>query len=102
MRWGDPERISQKTYESVNRRGSGSSGLAVHCAEYATVATHRLSDEERGVSLARVVERRRVELYELHVLHRTLGAVHHGLAVAGGYDGVGGGLVDGSASAGTH
>ena len=29
MRWGDPERISQKTYESVNRRGSGSSGVYV-------------------------------------------------------------------------
>ncbi len=29
MRWDDPERISQKTYESVNRRGSGSSVVYV-------------------------------------------------------------------------
>ena len=55
--------------------------LAVRQAQYATVATHRLSDEERRVSLARVIERRRVELYELHISHRTLGTVNHRLAI---------------------
>ena len=47
-------------------------------------------------------ERRGVELDELHILHRALGAIYHGYAVAGGYKWVGGGLVDGTAAAGGH
>ena len=43
-----------------------------------------------------------MELHKLHVLHGALGAVHHGLAVAGGYHGIGGGLVHGAAAAGAH
>ena len=76
--------------------------LAVRQAQYAAVATHRLSDEERGVSLARMVERRGVELHELHVLHRALGTIYHRLAVARSDDGVGCGLVDGAAAARAH
>ena len=54
------------------------------------------------MSLARVVERCRVELYELHVLHRALSTIYHCLAVARSDDGVGSGLVDGTATARTH
>ena len=54
------------------------------------------------MSLARVVERCRVELYELHVLHRALSTIYHCLAVARSDDGVGSGLVDGTATTRTH
>ena len=54
------------------------------------------------MSLARVVERCRVELYELHVLHRTFCTIYHCLAVARSDDGVGSGLVDGTAATCTH
>ena len=47
-------------------------------------------------------ESRGVELYELHVLDGTLGAVDHGDAVAGGHEGIGGGLVHSSRAAGGH
>ncbi len=46
-----------------------------------------------------MIEGRGVELDELHVFDSAFGAVDHGYAVAGGYEGVGGGAVDGSASA---
>ena len=54
------------------------------------------------MSLARVIERRRVELYEFHVLHRALCTIYHCLAVARSDDGVGSGLVYGTAAARTH
>lgn len=54
------------------------------------------------MGLAGMIEARGVELYELHVLHRSLGAVDHCLAVAGGDNRVCGCLVDGTAAAGTH
>ncbi len=43
-----------------------------------------------------------MELDELHVLYRALGAVDHRYAVAGRDEGVGGSLVDGSYAAGRH
>ena len=49
-----------------------------------------------------VVEHRRVELYEFHVGHRSLGAIDHGYAVARGDNGIRGGEIDGSAAACTH
>ena len=59
---------------------------------------HGLRDEEVGF-LARVVERRGVELDVLHVLGDGLGAVTHGDAVAGRHDGVRGRGVDVAAAA---
>ncbi len=47
-------------------------------------------------------EGRGVKLYELHVFDRTLGAVYHGYAVAGGHQRIGGGLVHGAGAAGGH
>ena len=49
-----------------------------------------------------MIERGGVELHKLHVLHRGFGAIGHGNAVAGGYVGVGGGGVNGSAASGGH
>ena len=46
-----------------------------------------------------IVQRRGVELDELHVLGDGLGAVTHGDAVARGYDGIGGRGVDVAAAA---
>ena len=54
------------------------------------------------MGLSGMVEGGGMELHKLHVGHRTLGPVDHGLAVARGNHGVGGGLVDGSAASGTH
>ena len=54
------------------------------------------------MSLSRVIERRRVELHELHVLHCAFCPIYHGLAVAGGYYRVGGCLIYSAASSGTH
>ena len=59
---------------------------------------HGLRDEEVGF-LARVVERRGVELDVLHVLGDGLGAVAHGDAVARGDDRVGGRGIDIAAAA---
>ena len=54
------------------------------------------------MGLANVVEHRGMELHELHVGHGALGAVDHGYAVAGGYDGVRRGLIHCAHAAGTH
>ena len=62
--------------------------LAVRQFQHAAVAAHRLGDQIRRVRLLRVVQYRRVELHELHVLHRRLRAVGHRDAVARGDDGV--------------
>ena len=75
--------------------------LAVQRAQYAAVAAHGLGDEEVRM-VARVVERRGVELHELHVGHRALGAVHHRYAVARGHGRIGRRLVDGTDAAGRH
>ena len=43
-----------------------------------------------------------MELYELHVGNCSLGTIHHGDAIAGGDDWVGGGDIDSTATTGTH
>lgn len=75
--------------------------LAAEVAEYATVAAHGLGDEEAG-TVAGMEERGGVELDELHILHRALGAVDHGDAVAGGHERIGSGLIYGAYAAGGH
>ena len=62
--------------------------LAVRQFQHAAIAAHRLGDQIRRVRLLRVVQHRRVELHEFHVLHRRLRAVGHRDAVARGNDGV--------------
>ena len=69
--------------------------LSGEVAQYAAVAAHGLRDQEVG-AVAGVEECGGVELDELHVLHRALGAVDHRYAVAGGDQRVGGCLVDGA------
>ena len=64
-------------------------------------AAHGLGDEEIGL-LAGVVERRGVELDELHVFGQRLGAVAHGDTVARRYDGVGSRRIDVAAAARRH
>ena len=71
---------------------------AVGQAQDRPEAAHRFGDEEIGL-FAGVVERRRVELDELHVLGDGLGAVAHGDAVSRGDDRVRGRGVDVSAAA---
>ena len=53
--------------------------------EYSSISAHGLRDEEGRVRLRRVVEHGGVELHELHVFHRGLGAISHRYAVARGY-----------------
>ena len=72
--------------------------LAGRQAQDGSETPHGLRDEEVGF-LAGVVERRGVELDELHVLGDGLGAVAHGDAVARGDDRVGGRGVDVAAAA---
>jgi len=74
---------------------------AVDVLQDGSVAAHRLRDQETG-TVARMVQRGGVELDELHVADRALGAVDHGDAVACGYQRVGGGGVDGTHAAGGH
>ena len=75
---------------------------SVRQAQNAAVAAHGFGDEKGGVGFAGVIERGGVELHKLHVFHRGFGAIGHGNAVAGGYVGVGGGGVNGSAASGGH
>jgi len=57
--------------------------LAARQTQDAAIAAHGLGDEIGRMRLAGMVERRRVELDELHVLHFAFGPVDHGDAVAG-------------------
>ena len=75
--------------------------LAAQVAQHSAVAAHGLRDQERR-SVAGMEQGGGVELDEFHVLDGTLCAVDHGDTVAGGHQGVGGCLVDGSGAAGRH
>ena len=77
-------------------------GFAIGQLKDAAIAAHGLGDEVGGMRLLGIVEHRGVELHKLHIGHRTLGAIHHGDTVARSDDGVGGGEIDGSATACTH
>ena len=76
-------------------------GLAIGQFQYTTIATHRLRDEVGGVSLVRIMQYGRVELYKLHISHRSFGSVHHGNTIARGNHGVGSGQINGSTSSRT-
>ena len=56
--------------------------LTILESEHSSITSHRLGDEERW-TLARVVERSRVELNELHIFGLSLGTVAHCYTVAG-------------------
>ena len=64
-------------------------GLSVRQFQYTAISAHCLSDEEGGMRLARMIEGSGMELYKLHVSHCSLGSIHHCLAIAGGYHGIG-------------
>ena len=76
--------------------------LAVRQTKNSAVSAHSLSDKISGMGLARVVQGRWVELYELHVLDYALGAMNHCYAVTGGDVRIGSCGVNGSRSAGSH
>ncbi len=76
--------------------------LPVRQSQCAAISTHCLCYEICRMRLSRMIERCGMELYELHVLHRSLCTVNHSLAVASGYYRVCSGLVNGTASTGTH
>ena len=76
--------------------------LSVGQTQDASVAAHGLGDEVGGMRLVGVMQHRGMELYELHVGHRSLGAIHHGDAVARSDDGVRGCQVHGSATSRAH
>ena len=76
--------------------------LTIGQAQYATIATHSLCNQEGRMRLAWRIESCGVELYKLHVLHSTLGAIDHSLTVACGNHRIGGCLIYSTASASTH
>ena len=73
--------------------------LAVWQTEYSSVTAHCLRDEIGRMVLLRIVERRRMELHKLHVLHLSLRTIYHSNAVTCSDGRVGGSLVDGTRSA---
>ena len=75
--------------------------LATQVAQHATVAAHRLGDEEGG-TVAGVVQCGGMELHELHVLDRALGTIYHSDAVASRHQRVGRGAIDRTDAAGRH
>ena len=77
-------------------------GLAVGQFQYAAIASHRLGDEVGRVCLFRIMQYGGVKLHELHICHRTFGAIDHGDTIASGYHGVRRGEIYRSASTGTH
>ena len=75
--------------------------LTLLVTQNSAVASHRLGNKERRV-VSRVIEACRVELHKLHILDQTLGAIHHGDAVASGDRRVGCGLIDMSYATSSH
>ena len=67
--------------------------LAAQIAQHAAVTTHGLGDEE-GRTVAGMIQRGGVELHKFHVLHRTLGTIHHGDAVTSCHQRVGRGVIN--------
>ena len=76
--------------------------FAVRQTQDATISTHSLGDEEGRMSLARMIKSGWVELDKLHVGYSSLGTVYHRLAITCSDDRVGGSLINGTTSAGTH
>ena len=76
--------------------------LAVRQTENTAVTTHGLCDKECRMSFARMIEGSRVELYKLHVGYCALGTIDHRLTIACGNNRVGSGLIDRTATTGTH
>ena len=56
--------------------------------EHSPISAHRFGDKEVG-TVAGVIERRRMELDEFHILDCSLGAIDHGDAIACGYQRIG-------------
>ena len=77
--------------------------LAVWQAKDAAVTAHGLRDEIGRMRFSRMEERRWVELDKFHVLHRCLGTIGHGNAVARGDVWIGGsGINRSAATSGQH
>ncbi len=67
--------------------------LALEVAEHSAVAAHGLCNQEAR-SVAGMIERGRVELYEFHILNRSLGTVDHRDSVACRHKRIGRCLID--------
>ena len=76
--------------------------LAIRQLQYATITTHSLGNQEGGVRFVRVMQHGGVELYKLHIGHRTLGTIHHSDTVASSNHGVRCGQIHSTATTGTH
>ena len=76
--------------------------FAVRQTQYAAVTAHSLRDKEGGMGLAGMIKRCRMELHELHVLHRSLSTINHSLAVARCDNRISGCLVYSATTACTH
>ena len=76
--------------------------LAIRQFQYGTIATHSLRDKVGRMRLVGVMQDGRMELYELHISHSTLGTINHGDTVARSNDGVRGGQIDRAATTCTH
>ena len=62
--------------------------LAVRQSQDASITAHSLCNEVGRMSFLGIEEHGGVELYELHILHLTLGTIYHGYSVAGGNIGI--------------
>ena len=76
--------------------------LAIGQLQHGTIAAHSLRDEVGRMCLVGIVKHSGMELYKLHVSHRTLGTIDHSDAVARSNDRVGGCQIDGTTATRTH
>ena len=75
--------------------------LARRVAEHSPIPAHSLCNQEAW-PVAGMIECRRVELYELHILHSSFRAVNHRNTVARSHERIGGVAVNSLATAGSH
>jgi len=73
--------------------------FAMFVAEDTAITPYRFGNEKRR-RYARLIQRRRMKLYELHIFNSSLGPVHHGHAIACGNFWIGSGSVSLAATTG--
>ena len=76
--------------------------LAIGQFQHTAIATHGLRDEVCGMRLVGVVQDGGMELYELHIGHRTLGTIDHCYAVARSNHWIRGSHINSTAASRTH
>ena len=59
--------------------------LTIRKSQHPTIATHSLSNQKCWMRFRRIIKNRRVELYELHILYRSLCSINHCNTIASSY-----------------